>query len=103
MDATTKSSVHTGIIEFRDYIAELERTAQLLRIADPVDPLTGVGAIMRWANENCTQAQLFTNVKGAMPGSALVGGLYSARERVAMVFGLPPDTGWHSTTPTQTM
>ncbi|WP_372717231.1 UbiD family decarboxylase [Immundisolibacter sp.] len=95
MDATTKSSVHTGIIEFRDYIAELERTGQLLRIADPVDPLTEVGAIMRWANENYTQAQLFTNVKGAMPGSALVGGLYSTRERVAMVFGLPPDTDYH--------
>lgn len=95
MDDTTRAPVHTGIMEFRDYISELERSGHLLRIDDPVDPADKVGAVMRWANENYTQAQLFTNLTGAMPGSKLAGGLYSTWERVAMIFGLPPDIDYH--------
>jgi len=91
MEDTTKTAVHPGIFDFRDFIAELERTGNLVRIDDEVDAATDVGATMRWANENYTQAQLFTNVKGAMKGSSIAGGLYSTWERVAMIFGLPPD------------
>ena len=95
MEDTTRAPVHAGIMEFRDYIAELARNGQLLQINDPVNPADEVGAIMRWANENYTQAQLFTNLTQGMPGARLAGGLYSTWERVAMVFGLPPDIDYH--------
>ena len=95
METSTQRPTHSGIFDFRAYLAELERQGQLLRISDAVDPVNEAGAIMRWGNEHYTQAQWFTHVTGAMAGSSLVGGLYSTYERLAIAFGLPSDTPYH--------
>lgn len=81
-----------GLLDFRDWLAELERTGHLVRINDEIDPLTEAGAIMRLANERKSPAQWFTNCKGAMRGATLLGGPFATKERIALAFGLPPDT-----------
>lgn len=92
MDQTTTQPTHTGLMDFRAWINELERTGHLVKIADEIDPQTEAGAIMRLANERQSPAQWFTNLKGAMPGSSLLGGPFATKERIATAFGLPPDT-----------
>ncbi|HEY8857157.1 MAG TPA: UbiD family decarboxylase [Rugosibacter sp.] len=83
--------MHTGLMDFRTWLHELERTGHLVRIADEIDPLTEAGAIMRLANERKSPAQWFTNPKGCMPGATLLGGPFATKERIAMAFGLPAD------------
>ncbi|MBV9172657.1 MAG: UbiD family decarboxylase, partial [Chloroflexi bacterium] len=40
-------------------------------------------------------AQLFTNIKDAMKGARLLGGLHATYPRLAVMLGLPPETGYH--------
>ncbi len=91
---STKKQKHMsmGLMDFRDWVHELERTDNLVRIEDEIDPLEEAGAIMRLANEKQSSAQWFTHVKGSMPGSSLLGGPFATKERIAIAFGLPPET-----------
>ena len=88
----------TGPMDFREWVYELERTGNLVRIEDEIDPLEEAGAIMRFANEKRSPAQWFTNLKDSMPGSSLLGGPFAAKERIAMAFGLPPNIGFKELT-----
>nr|ART36520.1 C382 [uncultured bacterium] len=92
MDIRTSKPVQKGLMDFRAWVHEMERTGHLVRIADEIDPLTEAGAIMRLANERQSPAQWFTNPKGCMPGATLLGGPFATKDRIAMAFGLPPDT-----------
>ena len=74
MDQTTQRATHSGLMDFRAWLHELERTGHLVRIDDEIDPQTEAGAIMRLANERQSPAQWFTNCKGAMKGATLLGG-----------------------------
>jgi len=74
MEQTTRTPTHAGLMDFRAWLHELERTGHLVRIADEIDPQTEAGAIMRLANERQSPAQWFTNCKGAMQGATLLGG-----------------------------
>src|SRR3972149_11841667 len=94
MDTKTANFTNTGLMDFRAWLQELERTGHLLKIDDEIDPLTEAGAIMRLANEQKAPAQWLTKVKGAMMGSSLLGGPFATKERVAIAFGLPPDTAY---------
>ena len=92
MEQTTRTPTHAGLMDFRAWLHELERTGHLVRIDDEIDPQTEAGAIMRLANERLSPAQWFTNCKGAMKGATLLGGPFATKERIAIAFGLPPDT-----------
>ena len=94
MDSKTEMNTPTGLMDFRAWVHELERTGNLVRIDDEIDSQTEAGAIMRYGNEQESPAQLFTNVKGAMPGSSLLGGPYATKERIAIAFGFPPDASY---------
>jgi len=94
MTTTKRELMSTGLMDFRAWIHELERTGNLVRIEDEIDPLKEAGAIMRLANEKRSPAQWFTNVKNSMPGSSLLGGPFATKERIAVAFGLPPETGF---------
>ncbi|MEL0083591.1 MAG: hypothetical protein VW985_11220, partial [Gammaproteobacteria bacterium] len=98
MDRKTDVSTPTGLMDFRAWIHELERTGNLVRIDDEIDTQTEAWAIMRYGNEQESPAQLFTNLKGAMPGSKLLGGPYATKERIAIAFGFPPDTSYSTLT-----
>ena len=91
MDTKATQFTQSGLMDFRAWLQELERTGQLVRIDDEIDPGEEAGAIMRLANERLSPAQLFTNVTGSMPGSSLLGGPFATKERIAVAFGLPPD------------
>ncbi|HEX2795688.1 MAG TPA: hypothetical protein VHN38_01275, partial [Immundisolibacter sp.] len=91
MDQTTTQPTHTGLMDFRAWLNELERTGHLVRIADEIDPQTEAGAIMRLANERKSPAQWFTNPKRARCGATLLGGPFATKERIAIAFGLPAD------------
>ena len=94
MDTKTELNAPTGLMDFRAWIHELERTGNLVRIDDEINAQTEAGAVMRYANEQESPAQLFTNVKDAMPGSSLLGGPFATKERIAIAFGFPPDTSY---------
>ena len=91
MEDKTREFTHSGLMDFRGWLEELERAGLLVQIDDEIDPLTEAGAIMRLANERRSPAQLFNKPKGAMPGARLLGGPFAHKERIAMAFGLPPD------------
>lgn len=82
----------SGAMDFRQWLQDLQDAGQLVRIDDEIDPLTEAGAIMRLANERLSPAQWFTNPKGAKRGSTLLGGPFATKDRIAMAFGLPPET-----------
>ena len=94
----TSEAARIGALDFRDWLRELEETGHLVKIADEIDPLTEAGAIMRLANERLAPAQWFTNPKRAMRGSTLLGGPFATKERIAMAFGLPPETSYSELT-----
>lgn len=98
MDTRTAPFTQTGLMDFRAYLQELERQQQIVRIDDEIDGQEEAGAIMRWANENLAPAQWFTRIRGSMPGSSLIGGLYSTKERLAIAFGLPADISYREFT-----
>ena len=80
-----------GAIDYRVWIQELQDQGLLVVIDDELDPQEEVGAVIRLANEQLSPAQLFTNIKGAIRGSKVLGGPYSRLDRVATAFGLPAD------------
>jgi len=82
MDSKTEMNTPTGLMDFRAWVHELERTGNLVKIDDEIDSQTEAGAIMRYGNEQESPAQLFTNIKGAMPGSSLLGGPFATKERI---------------------
>jgi 4-hydroxy-3-polyprenylbenzoate decarboxylase len=92
MGTENQKPMSTGLMDFRAWVHELERSGNLVRIEDEIDPLEEAGAIMRLANEKRSPAQWFTNVKNSMPGSSLLGGPFATKERIAIAFGLPPET-----------
>lgn len=94
MDTQTDLLAPTGLMDFRAWVHELERTGNLVRIDDEIDAMTEAGAIMRYGNEQQSPAQLFTHVKDSMPGSMLLGGPFATKERIAIAFGFAPDTSY---------
>jgi len=108
MAATTGSKSAPGTAEFKtgaenghgsmDLRACLDRMRGLglvVQIDDPVDWDIEAGAVMRYANEHGSPAQLFSSIKGAMEGASLLGGLWATYERIAVILGLPPETSYH--------
>ena len=52
MTLNTSEFVPSGLMDFRAWVQELERTGNLVRIEDEIDPLEEAGAIMRLATKN---------------------------------------------------
>lgn len=72
---------------FRDFLAQLERAGELLRIRETVDPQYEVCAWCRHAADDHGPALLFESMKGYdMPALA---NLYGTRQRIAMAMGVP--------------
>ena len=84
-----------GLFEFRDFLAEHERIGELVEIDDEVDQDLEVGAIMSLANKHHAPAQLFNNVRGVAAGARMINGIRGNVARLAVTFGLPPDTDYH--------
>jgi phenylphosphate carboxylase alpha subunit len=82
-------------MDLRSYLATMIEEGMVTKIDDLVDWNLEAGAIMRYANENRGPAQWFTNIKDSMKGTSLLGGLFAAYDRVAMILGLPPDSSYH--------
>ena len=84
-----------AVSTFRGFLDVLEKYDQLVRIDHEVDWDLELGAMMRYCNEKRAPAQLYGNVKDCLPGASVTGGLYTTNERVAIAFGLSPDTDYH--------
>jgi 4-hydroxy-3-polyprenylbenzoate decarboxylase len=65
-------------------IADLEKTGQLVRIAEPVDPHLEIGVIQRRACERKAPALLFGNVKGTP--FPMLANLFGTMERTRFLF-----------------
>lgn len=65
-------------------VADLERTGQLVRIAEPVDPRLEIGVIQRRAFARKSPALLFTNVKGTP--FPMLANLFGTMERTRFLF-----------------
>ena len=65
-------------------VADLERTGQLVRVPDPVDPHLEVGAIQRRVYARGGPALLFTAVKGSR--FPLLGNLFGTLQRARFLF-----------------
>jgi 4-hydroxy-3-polyprenylbenzoate decarboxylase len=73
---------------FRDFIAELEASGELLRIPDEVDPLYEICAFCRHVASDDGPALLFERITGYdMPALA---NLFGARRRIARALGCEP-------------
>ncbi|MBI5399304.1 UbiD family decarboxylase [Candidatus Saganbacteria bacterium] len=73
----------------RDYIADLEKRSELLRVQEEVDPNQEITVIQHRVLAQNGPALLFENLKGH-PGKRLVSNLYGTPERVNLVFGKHP-------------
>jgi len=71
-------------MEFRELIASLDRSGDLLRVSGEVDPEYELGALLQQAEER-GKACWFENVKGSE--SAAIGGLMTSPERHALAIG----------------
>ena len=75
--------------DLREFIKDLEKKGQLLRIKAEVDPYLEMTEIQKRVLEEGGPALLFENVKGHdMPA---LGNLFGTVERVAMAIGKKPD------------
>ncbi len=82
-------------MDLRSCLAQMVEEGLVVKIDDLIDWNLEAGAIMRYANELGSPAQWFTNMKDAMPGATLLGGLYATDERKAVILGLPRDASYH--------
>lgn len=98
MDDKTRTFTPAGLMDFRAFVNELERIGELVKIDEEIDRDEEAGAIMCYGNEKELKGQWFTNIKGAMRGSSLLGGIYSTRARMAVAFGLPADASFSEIT-----
>jgi UbiD family decarboxylase len=84
----------------RDYVSALESLGDIQVIKSAVDVELELGAVIRRSYELRAPAPLFTNVRGAAPGSRVLGapGALSSVDgmplaRVALSLGLPAESG----------
>ena len=65
-------------------VADLEKTGQLVRVSEPVDPYLEIGVIQRRAFARKAPALLFTNVKGT--SFPMLANLFGTMERTRFLF-----------------
>ncbi|HUY19542.1 MAG TPA: UbiD family decarboxylase [Candidatus Binataceae bacterium] len=82
-------------MDLRSCLAAMIDHGLAVQIDDPIDWDVEVGAIMRYANEHGSPAQWFTNMKDAMKGATLLGGLFATYERIAVIMGMSRRTSYH--------
>jgi len=75
----------------REFLAELEKAGEAIRIEQEVDWDCEVGAVIRRSCEIGAPAPFFQKIKD-YPGYRMAGGLLANFRRIAMAMGLPPDT-----------
>ena len=75
-------------MEFRELIANLDESGDLLRIRAEVDPEYELGALLQQAEER-GKACWFEKVKGS--ASSAIGGLMTSPERHALAIGCPAE------------
>ncbi|MBV9942088.1 MAG: UbiD family decarboxylase, partial [Solirubrobacterales bacterium] len=67
-------------MDLRTCLDRMRDLGLVVQIDDPIDWDIEAGAVMRYANEHGSPAQLFTRIKGAMEGASLLGGLWATYE-----------------------
>lgn len=80
-----------AVIDNREFIDELEKAGELIRVKQEVDWDCEAGAIVRRAEEMNAPAPLFENVRD-YPGHRIFGAPFSNFRRAAIALGLDPDT-----------
>ncbi|MDO8691398.1 MAG: UbiD family decarboxylase [Dehalococcoidia bacterium] len=80
--------------DLREYIDKLEQEGELLRIKEEVDWDLELGGIVRLATETDSPAPLFEKIKGYPQGYRVLGAPVANYRRIAIAFGLPPDTSF---------
>ena len=75
-------------MEFREFIANLDESGDLLRVSGEVDPEYELGALLQQAEER-GKACWFENVKGS--GASAIGGLMTSPQRHALAIGRSTD------------
>lgn len=81
-----------GFKDLRGFISKIEETGDLVKVGVEVDWDLEAGAISRRVYEMSGPALLFENLKDYPPGYRLFGGSLGTFRRVAISFGLDPDT-----------
>jgi len=80
---------HQAATDFRNYLGQLEKKGDLVRIRKDVDPQYEIAAVMVKAALQRAPALLFENVKGhEIP---VVANLCASRDRLAMALGTSPE------------
>lgn len=86
-------------LDLRVFLEESRKRGDLVDVAEEVDADLEIAAISRRVYEKRLPAPLFSNIKGAMPGSRVLGapaGMLADKEReyarLALHFGLPENT-----------
>ena len=82
-------------MDFREYVEKLEKFGMLRPLDEQLDLDTEVGPVIRLANDKGLPAVWARKLAGCMVGSSLVGNLFSAFPRIAVAFGLSPDTDYY--------
>lgn len=78
--------------DIREFIAELEKQGEAVRIKEEVDWNLEVGAMIRRSNEKGLPSPFFENVKGYPKGYALFGEALSNHRKLSIAMGMPPDS-----------
>jgi len=78
--------------DLREFIANLEKEGEALRIEDEIDWNLEAGAMIRRSNEAGLPALFFQNVKGYPEGYRLFGEALSNHRRIAIAMDMAPDT-----------
>lgn len=79
-------------IDNREFIKELEKTSDVIRVKEEVDWDLEVGAILRRLNERVGPAVLFEKIKDYPTGYRIFGAPIATFRRLAIALGLPPRT-----------
>lgn len=86
-------------LDLRVFLEESRRRGDLIDVSEEVDADLEIAAISRRVYEKRLPAPLFSNIKGSMPGSRVLGapaGMLADKEReyarLALHFGLPENT-----------
>jgi phenylphosphate carboxylase alpha subunit len=78
--------------DIREYIDKLKETGDVVFVEQEVDWDLEAGAIIRRSNETGSPAPFFQKIKDCPPGFRLLGGPVATFRRLAIAFGLDPDT-----------
>jgi len=76
------------IKDFRDFLDQIEKEGELLRVTKEVNPRFEIAADIRKVSDMDGPGLLFENIKGFL-GWRVAAGIYGTKKHLALALGLP--------------